>query len=117
MLAAQRHQSELHPTLLPAETGRIGSGADEPADDPSRARRAPGLGLHAVGPAHRLQACVRAEPAQRLYLPGRRVVAHPRQPGQLAVCPGDQVGQGEEIAKRPGQYGCAARDSNPEPAD
>ena len=25
--------------------------------------------------------------------------------------------QGEEKAKRPGQYGCAARDSNPEPAD
>ena len=25
--------------------------------------------------------------------------------------------QGKEIAKMPGQYGCAARDLNPEPAD
>jgi hypothetical protein len=55
--------------VLQPVTGR--SVAEEPAREPGQPGRPPGPRFHPVGPVHRVQAGVRAQPAQRLGLPLR----------------------------------------------
>ena len=68
-----------------ALTARTARSVDERGDQPRDPALAAGAGLLAVGPGHRPQPGVDAQPAQRLRLPGARAVADPGQPGQLGV--------------------------------
>ena len=76
------------------------SAAQEPAGELRYPGRPAGPGFLAVGPAHRAQPGVRAQPAQWFRLPFRGPVPDPGQPGDLGVLAQHQIGQ-----RAPGQVG------------
>ena len=86
----------------PNEThgGRDCSVPDEAAGEAGAPGGTAGARLHRVGAGHRPQAGVDTEPAQRLRLPARRAVVHPRQVHEIALPLQHQVGKGT-----PGEVG------------
>src|SRR3954452_2197852 len=67
--------------------------ADEAAEELGATRGAAGPRLFVVGGVHHPEAGVRPDPAQRLWLPPRRPMVHPRQPRQVCGAAEEQVRQ------------------------
>src|SRR5215468_12188381 len=84
------------------------------ASFPARCWNCAGSPAHSAGVAHLPE----PRPEPELGCPASTGIAHAPDPAQPQV--GMQLGSATsalETEKGPGQYGCAARDSNPEPAD